>query len=126
MRPRSVHRIADGSLKVSHSRYFRINCTNSKCKNEIGINQRESEWGVIVRNCFECYARVQYDLDKKEVESFVIDPPLDLEASKIELNGGGERHATCPGCGYLLTLQGHANSRGEELTYCPRCTKLIR
>ncbi len=54
-----VQRISDGSLRVSHTGYFRIDCPNEKCSNEIGINRRDTEWGTIVRNCFECYARIQ-------------------------------------------------------------------
>ncbi len=120
-----VHRVADGSLKLSHTAYFRITCPNTACGNEIGINPRQSEWGIIIRNCFDCYARVKYDLDKGQVDSFAIEQPLELEASRIELSGD-QRQGPCPGCGYVVALQGRPNSRGEELISCPRCTKLIK
>lgn len=120
-----VHRVADGSLKVSHTGYFRIDCPNTGCTNDIGIRARENEWGTIIRNCFECYARVQYDLDKKQVESFRVESPLDIVDSNIEITGD-LRRGPCPGCGYSVIFQDYKNSRGEQLTSCPRCTKLVR
>lgn len=120
-----VHRISDGSLRVSHTAYFRIDCPNPQCENEIGIKRRETEWGVIVRNCFECYARVQYDLESEKVLTFSLEDPLTLDSSLIE-KSGDQRRAPCPGCGFSIILQGYKNSRGDELINCPRCTKLVR
>lgn len=120
-----VHRIADGSLKISHTNYFRIDCPNPACDNEIGINRRESEWGTIIRNCYECHARVRYDLDKGQVESHVLEPPLDLKASAIVVVNS-VRRGPCSGCGYSLILSGHLNRSNEEVLSCPRCTKLVR
>lgn len=108
-----VHRISDGSLKVSHTAYFTIDCPNPECDNQIGINRREKEWGVIIRNCFECYARVQYNLDTEEVLSFSVEEPLTIDASSIE-DSTGQRRGACPGCGYSVIFKGYKNSRGEE------------
>jgi hypothetical protein len=121
-----VSRIADGSLKVAHTEYFRIDCPHPECKNEIGIRPRDTEWGIIIRNCFECFARVQYDLDEREVAHFSIEEPLPLAAHNVKTTDDEQRRAPCPSCGYMLTLRGYLNSRGEELMSCPRCTKLAR
>jgi uncharacterized C2H2 Zn-finger protein len=120
-----IHRLGDGTLKVGHTEYFRIDCPNPSCKNEIGIRPRETEWGIIIRNCFECFARVSYDLDNRKVQNFVVETPLTVAADKVEITTNGQRRVSCPSCGYVLTLLGYINSRGQELMSCPRCTKLV-
>jgi hypothetical protein len=119
-----VHRMTDGTLKVSHTGYFRIDCPNPQCDNEIGINRRDNEWGTIIRNCFECYARVRYDLDVGKIVSFEIEVPQNITVSDIQL-AGDQRRGPCPACGYSLVFQGYKNRREQELTSCPRCTKLV-
>lgn len=120
-----VHRIADGSLKVGHSDHFHIKCPNPACENEIGIRPRETEWGIIIRNCFECYARVQYDLDRQEVDSFTVETPVTVASGQVENTADSQRRVSCPSCGYVLTLRAYKNSRGQELVSCTRCTKLV-
>jgi ribosomal protein S27E len=120
-----VHRLNDGSLKVSHTGYFRIDCPNQECGNEIGVRRRDGEWGVIVRNCFNCFARIQYNLDSEEIDSWEVETPMEVPLSSVRAEGD-VRKVQCPDCGYDLTLQGFTNSRGEEVISCSRCTKLLR
>jgi len=121
-----AHRLADGSLKVGHTEYFKIDCPNPDCEQEIGIRPRDTEWGVIIRNCFECFARVHYDLDRRQVESFSIETPIPVAAGDVENASDGQRRVSCPSCGYVVSLRGYVNSRSEEFMSCPRCTKLLR
>jgi DNA-directed RNA polymerase subunit RPC12/RpoP len=119
-----VHRLGDGTVKVGYTEYFRIQCPNPSCQNEIGIRPRETEWGIIIRNCFECFARVHYDLDQRKVSKFERETPLTVAEDKVETTNG-QRRVLCPSCSYVLTLQGYKNSRGQELMSCPRCTRLV-
>jgi hypothetical protein len=119
--PFRVHRIADGSLKISYDQHFEIDCPNEKCANRIMIKRTEREWGAIIRNCFQCYARIRYDLDKGKVEEFRIEEPLGLSRNSIQ-DGRGP----CPDCGYQVIFKGARNAHGDELQSCPRCTQLIR
>lgn len=120
-----VHRIPDGSLKVGHTEYFRIECPNPDCRNEIGMRPKEREWGIIIRNCFECFARVQYDLDERAVDSFAVEEPERVAPSDVEDAGEGQRSVPCPSCAYTLSLRGYVNSRGQEVMSCTRCTRLV-
>jgi transcription elongation factor Elf1 len=119
-----IHRLGDGTLKVEYTEYFRINCPNPNCQNEIGIRPGETEWGIIIRNCFECFARVHYDLDNRRVSKFERETPLTVTEDQVETTNR-QRRVKCPFCSYVLTLQGYKNSRGEELMSCPRCTLLV-
>ncbi len=118
-KPFTVHRLAEGKLKIMFPELRELRCPNPKCSNEILIRKKEDEWGTVVRNCFECFARIRYDLDEGKVEGFEVETPLVAS----EILGGRVR---CPYCGNRAVLKGGPNSRGERLMSCPSCTKLMR
>ncbi len=115
------HRLPDGIIKMSYSDDIEIDCPNSSCSNRIRIRRGPTDWGTTIRNCYECYARVQFNFDTKKVDKFDIEEPQVLEASKII---GGQ--AECPYCAWTVSFRDTRNSRGEWLQFCPNCTKLIR
>ncbi len=116
--PFSVVRTQDGTIRVSFTDVFMIDCP--KCGNKIQVKKNPKEWGTQIRNCFECYARVRVNVDTKKVESHEFCEPLSLARSAI-VNGRGD----CPECGFSVIFKGARNSKNEELMSCPRCTKLI-
>jgi DNA-directed RNA polymerase subunit RPC12/RpoP len=118
-----VCRASDGSLKVIHTGHFEIHCP--KCNNKIGISTREEmEWDSIVRNCYECYARILCDPKTQEVWFHSYEEPLSV--TKIEIAADGQRYARCPYCWFLVNLSGmYKNSKGKKLISCPRCTRLL-
>jgi transposase-like protein len=115
-----LHRLPDGHAKVTFQDSFSIKCPNPGCNNEIFIRRKDSEWGIMIRNCFECFARVRYDLDRKEVEGYEIEKPLTQKQSAI-VDGRGP----CPYCSYSVVFKETKNDSGQQVQYCPNCTRLI-
>jgi len=116
-----AHRLSDGGIKLSYSDEFEIRCPNEKCTNLIRIRRGTTDWGTAVRNCYECFARIRFDLDRKKVEGFTIEAPLSLPSSQI-IDG----QCKCPYCSWLVSFRESRNSRGEWIQFCPHCTKLIK
>jgi hypothetical protein len=112
--------LADGSIKLAFEDDFTVRCPNRECSNSLRIRRRSHEWGVVVRNCYECFARIKYNVDSQAVEDFTIETPLAVPAGSIA-NGRGP----CPYCSYSVVFKGTKNSRGEIVQFCPKCTQLM-
>ncbi len=115
------HRLSDGGIKISYSDDLEIECPNNACTNQIRIRRGPTDWGTKIRNCYECFARIRFDLDNKEIENFTIEEPLELDRPLI-----ANAQCKCPYCSWLVTFGETRNSRGEWIQSCPSCTKLIK
>ena len=115
-----LHRLPGGNIKLSYPDAFRVKCPNPDCGNDILVKKGPDEWGIVIRNCFECYARIKIDVDRKVVDAHELAKPLTVVRSAIV-----DGKAQCPGCGFVVQFKGTKNRRGVEVQYCPRCTKLI-
>lgn len=116
-----AHRTADGSIKLSYEDTFAIQCPNPSCVNTMNIKRNENEWGTTIRDCFECYARIRFDLEGHKIEGYDIEPPLNLPRENIV-----DGRADCPYCSFSLRMREGRNRRGEQIQFCRNCTKLVR
>jgi ssDNA-binding Zn-finger/Zn-ribbon topoisomerase 1 len=115
----NIIRKGDGTIRIAFSGVYAFPCPN--CHSQITLKRRERDYGVVVRNCFECYARIKFDLDNQAVVSHEIEEPLTITTSQIEEDVG-----KCPYCSWNVTFSKGRNNRGERLQFCPSCTRLIK
>jgi transposase-like protein len=118
-KPFTAHRLSDESIKLMFPDIHEVRCPNPKCGNQIFVKKKDTDWGTLIRNCFECYARIKYNVDTTAIEEWSTEAPL--EASGLSADRVG-----CPYCGHESLLRGGRNSRGEKLMSCPSCTRLMR
>lgn len=118
--PFMAHRLVDGTIRLAFEDANRIDCPNPACDNSLIINRRGHEHGVVIRNCFECFSRIRFNLDSRSVEGYDIEETLKVLDTAIV---GG--HGPCPYCSYDVTFKGTRNSKGAMVQFCPSCTKLM-
>jgi len=116
-----LHRLPDESIKVGMDRVRSIDCPNPECSNDIKIKIIGSEYGVVVRNCYDCFARIRFDIDSDKVAGWELEAPLSLAVSQIVDNRG-----PCPYCNWSVQFKQTRNKAGLWVQFCPHCTKLIR
>lgn len=117
----TLNRLAENKIKITFEDVVRIDCPNPECDMTIPIKKKDRDQGVIIRNCFECYARIRFDVDSDTVDEWEIDQPLDVDEASVV---GG--HIDCPYCSRHLRLLAGRNSRGERVISCVNCTRLLR
>jgi len=115
-----AHRMPDGSIKLRYQDQAVVDCPNPECGNKIRITLGPRDWGKAIRNCFECFARITYDMETEKVEHWTQEQPLTISESAIE-----NMQAECPYCSWRVTFRESRNSKGQWVQYCPHCTKLI-
>jgi hypothetical protein len=118
--PFMAHRLVDGKIRLTYEDSNRIDCPNSGCENSLIINRRGHEHGVVIRNCYECFARIRFNLDTRTVEGFDVEQPLEVPDGNIK-----DGHGPCPYCSYDVVFKGTRNSKGRMVQFCPNCTKLM-
>lgn len=116
----AVYRLADHSLKLGYEDQSVINCPNGECQNRIKIKRGPADFGKVVRNCYECFARVTFDLDANAVEGWTREEPLSIDSKRIL-----DSKAECPYCSWVVTFKETRNSKEQWVQYCPSCTKLM-
>jgi predicted Zn finger-like uncharacterized protein len=117
----TVNRLPENKVKLTFEDVVRIDCPNDSCTTSIPVKKRAGDQGVVIRNCFECYARIRFNVDSDEIEHWEIEQPIDVGGDTIR-----EDHVNCPYCSHSVRLLQGRNSRGERLTSCANCTRLIR
>lgn len=117
----TLNRLSDDKVKLTFEDVVRIACPNDACTMSIPIKKRAQDQGVVIRNCFECYARIRFNADSDEVEQWQIEAPLDVSEELLEAD-----HVDCPYCSHRMRLLQGRNSKGERLTSCSNCTRLVR
>lgn len=118
-KPFTAHRLPDESIKLMFPDIQEVRCPNPKCGNQIFVKKKDSDWGTLIRNCFECYARIKYNVNTKAIEEWSTEAPLEASGTSADRVG-------CPYCGRESLLHGGRNSKGEKLMSCPSCTRLMR
>jgi DNA-directed RNA polymerase subunit RPC12/RpoP len=116
--PFSVHRLPDGVVKINFKDTHHIRCPH--CNNAMRVQVQDTEVGIIIRNCFECYSRIRLDAESGEILDHEIRKPHKISSETIK-----DGKAQCPHCLKVVIIKGGCNSRGEKLQYCPHCTDLI-
>lgn len=118
--PFMVHRLPDSGIKTTFEEAIRIDCPNTPCTNNIIIKRRQNESGTVIRNCYDCYARIRFNLDTKQILGFEVEKPIPVTDFNTITN-----QTQCPYCSATVDIKGTKNSRGDILQYCPNCTKLL-
>ncbi len=90
-KPFVIHRLPDGSIRFGFEEVFVVDCPNPKCPNRIKIKKKPTEYGTVIRNCYECFTRIKLSLDTQRVESFDSEEPLRIAEDTIK-DGRGQ----CP------------------------------
>lgn len=118
--PFMAHRLMDGKIRLSYEDSHRVDCPNTGCSNSLIINRRGHERGTVIRNCYECFARIRFNLDSNTVEGYEVEQPLEVSQAKIV-----DGHGPCPYCSFDTAFKGTRNSKGAIVQFCPNCTKLM-
>ena len=113
--------MTDGSLRIMFAKSYLIDCPNPECNNQLKIRKDENDYGVTIRNCYECYARIQYDFDSEKVSGWEVVEPLKVYRKDVSENNT----VSCPKCAWIVTVQEKENSKGVIVQYCPNCTNLL-
>lgn len=116
-----INRGQDRAVFIGLAKDFKITCPNPECKNQIHIkrDKRSPETGIGIRNCFECRARIEIDLDKEAIKNYSIENPLVVSVK------AAASQFYCPNCQARDYVPSTVNSKGEKYSSCRRCFKLI-
>jgi len=119
-KPFMIHRLPDGSIKLGIEDTFITKCPNPDCNNEIKIKKAPKDFGVTIRNCFECFARIRFDLDSGSIEGWDQVEPKQIKPSDIV-----DERLKCPYCSHSNVSRNTHNSKDQCVQFCPNCTNLI-
>ena len=97
-----------------------MDCPNPECQNTLKLKRGPTDFGKVIRNCYECFARITYDLDANSIDGWTKEEPLTLNKAQI-----ADWKATCPYRSWTVTFKETRNSKDQWVQYCPNCTKLI-
>jgi hypothetical protein len=113
------HRLPDGGVKIRKAGAI-VKCPNPSCAASFQLREKPTDFGIVIRNCYECFARIKYDLDTSSVQSFQVVTPYPASA-----DAAPDGRITCPHCAAHIPYRPFTNAAGRMVQGCMNCRELL-